>query len=327
MADITLPKLRTDGAGYVEGVETAGFVINKALIQNTWLIPNVTYTPADLSDAGTMLIPTVDKLTSGAETDLCAKGTAGSVVGGYETLQITSKVSAEFEGCFEVAGIAAGKFSKALNSLKIEIMVDDYNTAMYNRALVLAKESEVEAWSGTAGDGSAVKYVLARRVEHKKLNGKNPNFALISDELAEALEADFMARNTQVGDNAILSGLQSEEDTFDWRKCTFFVRTQDEDLVFGNKATNFIGTPKTAKQLATFMPNVNMSEAGNSFSQGLISLTAVGDHMDPSSVKTGVHKPYGHAAVKDFTFTKPKAEVTESAGTPTRGNKATKEEK
>lgn len=306
MADISLGTVRTDNANYIEGHETAGYIINKSIFKKTIWIPGLTYNPAELNNAGVMMFPTIEKKTNGAATALCEDGVAGTVEGGFETLQITDKVSAEFHGCFNVAGIADGNFSKAMNTTKMRIMQEDYDNAIYANAIKSATESEVAEWSATdskPGDGSAYLYLKARIREFKTLNGAEPNFGFANGDFMDAVEADFEARQTNLGDNTILNGIQSELNQFKYRKTTLIEHDQDEVLVLGNYETNFIATPKKPAQLASFMPEYDTTDLANSFNKGLISLTAVTNHMNPASVKTGVHKPFGHGVVAKITFT------------------------
>lgn len=299
---------RTDAGGYPEGQQTWGEAITLALLERSWLIPGQTFTRARLSDAGTLLVPTVDNTALGTVTDICADGDVSTKQGGQEIVSITKKVTGKFDDCFTFAGIADRVYENAFNTLEFKNMSTIYNNYVYDEMVKVGQESTVEYV-----DGEPINYFYSRVAEYKSLNHMAPDYALCSTSFLTELGVAILSRETALGDEALISGFAGKINGV-----VIIERyDQEEDLVLASAEAIMIAEPSSPKQI----PNqgiLGMYERGGveaSFFAGMVSLHDV--HALSAVVNTYVHKFFGMGIISTRMITIPMAEVTEPEAAPT----------
>lgn len=303
----TLTGIREDSNNYPEGVKI-GEAIQIAFFEKSWLVPNVTYTPLDFGENGTLIIPMVDKNTNGGATDLCAEANVGSGAVSQWQVSITKKVSGIFDGCFTVAGIADKTTQKLLNDVKLEIMVEDYRQYVKSQMDLTNTPSTVAMGTGA---NAYITYFNARVLEFKKATKRMPTIAKVSSDFLAGLENDMLLRETNNGDFVLVNGFTGRI------KETNIIEDleQTEDMILMTSDAIGIGEPSSPKQI----PNANVlgafdyakangDQAG--FSNGIISLPHI--EASKASVSTYLHKFFG-MGIKDANLIQyPKAVAAKS---------------
>lgn len=298
---------RTDAGNYPEGQQTWGQAITLALLEKSWLIPGQTYTRARLSNAGTLIIPTVDSVTEGAVTELCEEGVTGTNKGGQEIVSISKKVTGKFDDCFTFAGIADKVYENALNTLEFKKMAATYNNYVYDEMIKVGTESAVEYVVG-----SEIDYFYKRVAEYKKENHMAPDYALVSTDFLTALGVEILSRETTLGDSALINGFAGKINGI-----SIIERyDQVEDVVLASAEALMIAEPSSPKQI----PNqgiLGAYERGGqdaSFFGGMVSLHDV--NALAAVVNTYVHKFFGMGIISSRMITIPMAEIVVPGETP-----------
>lgn len=305
----TLGTLRTDGNGYVDGY-TIGQIMNVALMENSWLIPGQTFTRERMTDAGTMIIPMIDKGTPGGVTDLCEDGKFATTTGGTATLMIDKKISGKFDGCFTVAGIADRAFQNAENSMQLKMMAEDYQAYVMTEMLKVAKESELDTTSTTMTNAE---YFTRRLAEYRKLNHISPDYALVSSEYLTELEVEIALRQSNAGDAALINGFSGV------LKGIPIIEQYDQTdkIILVKKEAIRIGEPTDPKQI----PNTRILGAyqaggdASGFDSGMISIYDV--QASKGIVDTWTHKFFGVAIVSVRMITRDKQTTPATRSTRT----------
>ena len=120
---------RQDGGLYLEGV-TQGQAIWLELAKHNWIMSNVTATIHTLDGNGKVQIPVFKKGALKGFTELCEDGNVNKANFEFRSVDLSHKVSGEFNGCFTVAGIADPKITESLDSATIRQMSLAYSTGI-----------------------------------------------------------------------------------------------------------------------------------------------------------------------------------------------------
>lgn len=299
---VDITGIRKDGMNYPEGIKI-GDAMSIAFFEKSWLIPGVTYTKLDFGDNGTLIEQLIDTDTYGTVTDLCEDGTTPDVKTKSWQVSINKKVSAEFDGCFTVAGIADKKVQKVINSMKFRMMAETYRHYVETQMKLTGTASTVSM--GT-GDSLYINYLADRILEYKKLNKVAPTLALVSSDYLAGLEKDIEMRQTNLGDQVLINGVVGRA-----KGVTFIeVLDQTEDLILFTMDAIGIGEPSSPKQIpnegilgAYEIASANGDQAG--FSNGMISLYNI--QAQKGIVNTWVHKFFGIGIKDAKLITIPKA--------------------
>lgn len=191
---------RQDAEKYAEG-SIVGDIIVRGLGKQAWLQPGVTYTAHTLSDAGVLYLPKVSG-AQGAATNICVDGVVGTSDVEYLSVVIDKKVSAKFDGCFTVAGIADKVIERALNNYKMKNMMND----MQDDVLAYMKATGTASAVVKANYTTAYGYFRALQNEYFAANDEFPTVALVSMDFYDELLLEQIPFGTPIGDNAYVSG-------------------------------------------------------------------------------------------------------------------------
>lgn len=298
--------LRKDASGTYDGLEI-GALITLAAFQDSWLIPNVTFTAHRMTDAGTKIIPTLttkDGDTTNLITALCVNGNSTELTLGELQLQINKKVSNKFDGCFVTAGIANREFSDGMNMLKIEQMRNQFLNEMHKTLTDGATASQIDAPTA----GKYVEYSVKRIAEYTKANKMRPTVALVSSDMAMNLLLEKIQRQTPAGDSAAVTG------EFGQINLVRFIEVPDqtEDMILINYNALHIGSPTNVGQLmgsnAAYAGALTNKDA--EMNKGVIALEEI--NAAAGMAYTWIHKFFGAVAVSQYAI-KPKAVNARSA--------------
>ena len=275
--------LRQDGANYLEGM-TAGQYIELGLGQYSWLVPGVTYTKDVLSDSGVMYIPKITG-TQGSATALCVDGDPGTSNVEYLSLIIDKKVTAQFDGCFTVAGIADQRVQRLLNNYKLKNMQNDFQddilTYIETTATASAKKLDPD------GTESPSDYLLSLKNEYFNTNEFYPTVALVSSAFYEALEKELKVLATPLGDATLVYGYAGVTNGLLIRPVP---RMVDTHVVLYVPEALHIATPSSPKNIGdNILGSVDNIE--DNFFNGYVSMADTNALAATST--TYLHKFYG----------------------------------